>query len=191
MALVRTTHASPLGLLTIDASDDGVRGLWYDPATWPEVGEVPDPVGVHVDPGDHPVLATVTERLDAWFAGGLTDLEVPLDLQVRGFARDVLEAMSAIPFGQVRSYGDLATALGRDATSARAVGRACNANPVPILVPCHRVIAADGSLGGYGGGLEVKRWLLRHEGAGSAVPPGGWTTRAGRARAAVDDLRLF
>lgn len=191
MPLVRATHPSPLGPLTLDASDDGVRALHFDPATWPEAGPVPAPVGEVVDASAHPVLAALATQLDGWFAGERTRFDVPLDLRARGFAREVLVAMIAIPYGHVRSYGDLAATLGRDAGSARAVGRACNTNPAPILVPCHRVIASDGSLGGYAGGLAVKRWLLAHEGAGPAVPPGGWPTRAGRARAPDDAPRLF
>lgn len=191
MGLARTTLASPLGPLTVDASDAGVRALWFDPGTWPEAEPVPAPVGPVVDAGDHPVLAAIDEQLTAWFAGERTRFDVPLDLVARGFAHEVLVAMTAIPFGEVRSYGALAAELGRDAGSARAVGRACNTNPLPIVVPCHRVIASDGSLGGYAGGLEVKRWLLAHEGAGPAVPPGGWPTSAGRDRTVDDTPTLF
>jgi methylated-DNA-[protein]-cysteine S-methyltransferase len=163
VGLVRATHPSPLGPLTLDASDDGVRALWFDPATWREAAEVPAPVGAVVPASDHPVLRAVTRELDAWFAGELTRFDVPLDLRVSGFARDVLVAMIAIPHGQVRSYGALAAQLGRGAGSARAVGRACHRNPVPVVVPCHRVIASDGKLGGYGGGLELKARLLAME----------------------------
>ena len=191
MPLVRATHASPIGPLAIDASDDGVRALWFDPDRWPEVEPPPAPVGPVVAVDAHPVLAAVAGQLDAWFDGSTTRFDVPLDLRVRGFAREVLEAMIAIPFGRVRAYGDLAHALGRGPSSARAVGRACNTNPIPVVIPCHRVIAADGSLGGYAGGLDLKRWLLAHEGAGPAVPPGGWQTRAGRIRASDDTPRLF
>ena len=79
------------------------------------------------------------------------------------FMQQVWEAVSRIPFGETLSYGDLAALCGRPA-AARAVGTAMARNPLPILIPCHRVIASNGSLGGYGGGLDLKRWLLRHEG---------------------------
>lgn len=191
MPLVRASVASPIGPLVLDASDDGLRGVSFDPVTWPEAGPVPAASGALVDVGDHPVLAAAALQLDEWFAGTRTRFELPLDLQVRGFGREVLMAMSAIPHGHVRSYGELAHAIGRDAGSARAIGRACTSNPAPVVVPCHRVIASDGTLGGYGGGLALKRWLLGHEGYGPAVPPGGWQTRRGRDRAADEAPRLF
>lgn len=191
MALARTVLPSPLGPLTVDASDDGVRALRFDPGTWPEADAVPPPVGPVVDAVHHPVLRAAADQLDAWLAGDRDRFDLPLDLGVRGFAREVLLAMTEIPHGQVRSYGALAAALGRDAGSARAVGRACNTNPLPIIVPCHRVIASDGSLGGYAGGLDIKRWLLAHEGAGAALPHGGWQTRAGRDRTEPDTPTLF
>lgn len=189
--LARAHIPSPLGPLVADVTDAGLRALHFDPGTWPEAPDLPEPIGANVDPAGHPVLAALATQLDAWFAGKRHRFDLPLDLRVRPFAREVLVAMVAIPYGEVRSYADLALAIGRDAGSARAVGRACNTNPVPIVVPCHRVIASDGSLGGYAGGLEVKRWLLAHEGAGPAVPRGGWRTRAGRERAPDDVPRLF
>lgn len=191
MPLVRTSVSSPIGSLVLDASDDGLRGVHFDPVRWPEADPVPDSVGEVVDAAEHPVTAAVAEQLDDWFAGIQTRFDLPLDVGVRGFARQVLDAMAAIPHGQVRSYGDLAQALGRDAGSARAVGRACTSNPVPIVLPCHRVIASDGTLGGYAGGLDLKRWLLGHEGYGPAVPAGGWRTRRARDRAVDDSPRLF
>lgn len=191
MPLVRAHLASPIGPLVLDVSDDGVRALSFDPSTWPESDPVPPTAGEVVDVDAHGVLAEAATQLEEWFAGARTRFDLPLDLQVRGFARQVLTAMSEIPPGQVRSYGELATSMGRDAGSARAVGRACTSNPVPIIVPCHRVIASDGTLGGYAGGLALKRWLLGHEGHDAAVPPGGWQTRRGRDRTADEAPRLF
>lgn len=191
MPLVRASLESPIGPLVLDVSDDGVRALIFDPGTWPEADPVPPTAGEVVDVGAHEVLAAAATQLDEWFAGARTRFDLPLDLPVRGFARQVLTAMAEIPQGQVRSYGELAQSVGRDAGSARAVGRACTANPVPIIVPCHRVIASDGTLGGYAGGLELKRWLLGHEGHAAAVPPGGWQTRRDRDRTVDDAPRLF
>lgn len=89
--------------------------------------------------------------------------DLPLDLKGTGFQLEVWRALRAIPSGSTLTYQELARRLGRP-QAARAVGRACGANPLPLIVPCHRVIAADGSLGGYSSGLARKRWLLEHEG---------------------------
>jgi methylated-DNA-[protein]-cysteine S-methyltransferase len=102
--------------------------------------------------------------LGQYFEGGEIDLRLPLDLRGRGtFSRDVLRACAQIPYGQTRSYGELAVMAGKPA-AARAVGQVMARNPLPLFVPCHRVIGADGSLGGFGAGLEMKRRLLRLEG---------------------------
>lgn len=107
----------------------------------------------------------VGARLDAYFAGALDALDdLPADGGGTPFQRAVWAALRRIPPGRTTSYGALAASLGRPA-AVRAVGHANGANPVSLVVPCHRVIGADGALTGYGGGLERKRWLLRHEGA--------------------------
>jgi methylated-DNA-[protein]-cysteine S-methyltransferase len=101
-------------------------------------------------------------QLQAYFAGRLAVFDLPLDFGA-GFAEQVRRAMAAIPFGHTRTYGDLAREIG---APAQAIGQACGANPIPILIPCHRVLGAKG-LGGFSakGGVETKVWLLRHEGA--------------------------
>jgi methylated-DNA-[protein]-cysteine S-methyltransferase len=180
MALVRTVVESPLGALTLDASDDGLRGVRFDPGRWPAVGPAPETAAVTVPADEHPVLAAAARELAGYFAGTLHAFDLPLDLRVTRFQRDVLDAMAAIPYGQVWSYADLARRLGRDTGSARAIGRACNSNPVPIVLPCHRVVAADGSLGGYAAGLEAKRLLLGLERGEPAVPDGGWEPASAR-----------
>jgi len=112
----------------------------------------------------------VSSRLRAYFAGDLAALDdVAVDPGGTPFQQEVWSALRAIPRGTTRSYGDLAAQLGRPAAS-RAVGRANALNPVCIVVPCHRLIGADGSLTGYSGGLERKRWLLEHEGARLGPP---------------------
>jgi methylated-DNA-[protein]-cysteine S-methyltransferase len=123
-------------------------------------------------PADHPLQAPtgpfpqrVAERLKAYFKDPNTRFDLPLTPAATAFQQRVREAMLAIPVGQTRSYGDIARRLH---SAPRPVGGACRHNPVPIIVPCHRVLAAAG-LGGYGGetqgpGLDIKRWLLRHEG---------------------------
>ena len=109
-------------------------------------------------------LDEVRRELDEYFAGRRRDFELALDWQLTaGFVRAVLERTAAIPFGETRTYGEVATAAGSP-RAFRAAGRALGANPIPIVVPCHRVLRSGGALGGYGGGLDVKRELLTLEG---------------------------
>lgn len=103
-------------------------------------------------------------ELDEYFAGRRHDFDVPLDWSLsQGFRQRVLKAIASIPFGEVRTYRDMATAAG-NAAAVRAAGSACGSNPIPLIVPCHRVLRTGGGLGGYGGGLDVKRKLLQLEG---------------------------
>ncbi|HVI00310.1 MAG TPA: methylated-DNA--[protein]-cysteine S-methyltransferase, partial [Enhygromyxa sp.] len=111
----------------------------------------------------HSILRKAAVQLEQWFAGERQAFDLPLAAAGTGFQRTVWSALQAIPFGQTRSYGQLAIDLGRPQAS-RAVGAANGRNPIPIVVPCHRVIGQDGSLTGYAGGLAAKRWLLAHEG---------------------------
>jgi len=111
-----------------------------------------------------PLLAKARDQLEEYFAGRRTRFDLPLDPPGTPFQRRVWQALAAIPFGQTRSYGDLAAELG---TAPRALGGACGRNPIPVVIPCHRVLAADGRLGGYSGldGIDTKRFLLQLEGA--------------------------
>ena len=104
----------------------------------------------------------VVEQLEAYFAGERSDFELELDLAGSGFQRRVWQALLTIPYGETRSYGQIAEQIGASG-AARAVGLANGRNPIAIIVPCHRVIGASGSLTGYGGGLNRKRWLLDME----------------------------
>ena len=104
------------------------------------------------------------KQLDAYFAGQLRQFTVPLDLRGTPFQRQVWDILQMIPWGETRSYGQIAAALGRP-KAARAVGRAVGTNPVSIMVPCHRIIGSNGMLTGYGGGLDRKAALLKREGA--------------------------
>lgn len=114
-------------------------------------------------PPDH--VARTLEALQAYFAGDLTTFDVPLDLHhVTPFQRRVYERLKEIPYGHVVTYGEVARDIGEGPGAARAVGQAVGANPVAIVIPCHRVVASDGSLAGYGGGLPRKATLLRLEG---------------------------
>lgn len=149
------THAvipSPIGPLTALRDDGPLVGVLFDDPDRP-----PDPA--LLGRRDDAAFADVADQLAEYFAGERTTFE--LDLRIVGdpFRRAVWHQMTLIPYGETRSYGDLARALG-DRTLAQAVGAACGRNPLPVVVPCHRVVGADGSLVGFGGGLPRKRFLL-------------------------------
>lgn len=112
---------------------------------------------------DRAAYAPVCAALDGYFAGRLKHFSLPYRLHGSPFQMAVWEELAKIPYGELRSYGDIARAVG-DAGAARAVGMANHVNPLPIIIPCHRVIGADGSLVGFGGGMKIKTWLLEHEG---------------------------
>ena len=154
-------HESPVGALTLIASDRGLRAV-----LWPDDQRVE--VETEPVPGaDHPVLSTAARQLDEYFAGDRLTFDVPLDLRGTDFQVEVWEALADVPFGQTSTYGQQAERIGRP-TAVRAVGAANGQNPVSIVLPCHRVIGKDGSLTGFAGGLEVKRYLLDHEQAVAA-----------------------
>ncbi|SEC77688.1 methylated-DNA-[protein]-cysteine S-methyltransferase [Streptomyces sp. 2231.1] len=121
--------------------------------------------GEPVEDPDSPLLAEAIRQLRAYFAGDLLDFDLPLDWSlISGFNRQVLrELASGVPYGAVVGYGDLAARVGQPG-GAQAVGAAMGANPLPLVVPCHRVVESDGGIGGFGGGLETKRKLLALEG---------------------------
>jgi methylated-DNA-[protein]-cysteine S-methyltransferase len=116
----------------------------------------------HVGAGPCPVLDEAARELDAYFAGELRAFKVALDLVGTEFQLAAWYVLAEIPYGATTTYGEQARRIGRP-TAARAVGAANGRNPVPIVLPCHRVVGANGSLVGFGGGLELKSWLLRHE----------------------------
>ena len=149
------TVDTPTGPVVITARDDAIVG-----ATWAPPGTDTTPANEI----DHPLLARAAAQLGEYFAGDRRDFDLPLDPPGSDLQRAVCRAMLAIPFGETRTYGDLARALG---VAAQPVGQACGGNPIPILIPCHRVVAAGGKLGGFSGGrgTETKLALLRHEGA--------------------------
>jgi methylated-DNA-[protein]-cysteine S-methyltransferase len=142
---------SPIGQLLLVGDEHGLQQLHMSPyRIEPEWHNEPEP------------FAKATEQLEQYFAGERSDFELELDMRGTNFQQAVWSALLTIPYGETRSYGEIATQIGRP-DRARAVGAANGSNPVSIIVPCHRVIGADGSLTGYGGGLERKRWLLDHE----------------------------
>jgi len=150
-----TVVDSPVGPLTLVDQDGAVAALWMA-----EQRHRPDPA---LDGGrDDTVLPELREQLEAYWAGDLREFTVPLRLEGTDFQRKVWQALQGIPYGETWSYGKLAAELGAPGAS-RAVGLANGRNPIGIVIPCHRVVGANGSLTGYGGGLERKRWLLDHE----------------------------
>ena len=118
---------------------------------------------------DDDLFAEIHQQLAAYFAGELKQFDLPLHLSGTSFQNAVWTALQAIPFGETTSYGAIAAGIGRP-TASRAVGGANGANPIPIIIPCHRVIGSDRSLTGFGGGVETKEFLLRHEGAMDTQP---------------------
>ncbi|MGC5360382.1 methylated-DNA--[protein]-cysteine S-methyltransferase [Streptomyces sp. DT24] len=150
-----TVADSPYGPLTLVATGDALSGLYMtDQRHRPAQENFGAP-----DPGP---FAEAIRQLDAYFEGELRDFDLPLRLDGTPFQRSVWDQLTRIPYGETRSYGELAEHLGKPGAS-RAVGLANGKNPVGIIVPCHRVIGASGSLTGYGGGLERKQRLLAFE----------------------------
>jgi methylated-DNA-[protein]-cysteine S-methyltransferase len=154
---VRCRYASPLGPMTLAATDKGLAGVWFDGQK-----HMPDARGWPEQP-DHPVLQQAGRELAQYFAGERQQFDVPLDTS-RGtqFQQQVWRGLLEIPAGQTISYGTLGARIGR-AAAVRAVGAAVGRNPISIIVPCHRVLGANGSLTGYAGGLERKTALLQLE----------------------------
>jgi methylated-DNA-[protein]-cysteine S-methyltransferase len=155
-----TTYNSPLGPLTLIGGDRGLSAVRF-------------PGGALGDEARRRPQAfqAAVSQLDDYFAGDRREFELELDLAGTPFQLRVWEALRAIPYGTTISYGELASTIARP-DRVRAVGSAVGRTPIPIIVPCHRVIGADGSLTGYGGGLDRKRALLELEGAGWGAPRG-------------------
>ena len=164
--VAQATIETPIGPLTALATNEGLAGLWFD-AQKHHPGDLDAPVDAK-----HAHIVAAKRWLDAYWAGrDPSPRDVTLDLHGTLFQRAVWKALLGIPLGHTKTYGEIALQLGNDAvprndrgTAPRAVGAAVGRNPVSILVPCHRVIGANGSLTGYAGGLPRKEKLLQHEG---------------------------
>lgn len=155
-------HDSPVGTLLVAATGAGVCRISYVFDDAPE--ELARDFGVRVLRTSRPVDA-VRRQLDEYFEHGRRDFDLELDLRAAApFHREVLTELARVPYGQTTTYGALAAKVGRP-RAARAVGLAMNRNPIPIVLPCHRVVGSNGSLTGYAGGLDKKELLLRLEGA--------------------------
>ncbi len=158
MSYAFTILNSPVGALKLVATDHGLAAvLWEDDdpkrVRLGEMSEVPR----------HPVLCQTRQQLDDYFAGRRMVFTVPLDMRGTTFQKAVWASLLCIPFGETRTYAQIAEDLDNPA-AVRAVGAANGRNPVSIIAPCHRVLGSDGSLTGFAGGLQAKAWLLAHEG---------------------------
>jgi methylated-DNA-[protein]-cysteine S-methyltransferase len=151
------TMPSPVGALTLVASDAGLTAiLWENDRP----GRVK--LGAMEEAPEHPVLAEAERQIQEYFAGERTSFSVPLDFRGTDFQKSVWAALLTIPFGETRSYGEIARQIGRPGAS-RAVGAANGRNPLSIIAPCHRVIGTNGALTGFAGGLAAKEALLGME----------------------------
>ncbi len=151
----RGTVETPVGSLTIVAGESGLAAVLFGSETGP--AEEP-----------HPVIAAAARQLREYFGGERREFDLPLELSGTPFQRRAWLALADVPYGTTRSYGEQARRIGAPG-AARAVGAANGRNPLPIVLPCHRLLGADGSLTGYGGGLEIKRALLDLEARVRAV----------------------
>lgn len=157
-----TVVPSPVDDLLLSASDGALVGVWFSPHKGKSQSGFVERMaarGGHRD-DDEPVLAETARQLGEYFAGVRRSFELPLAPVGTPFQLQVWGALRTIPYGETWSYGELARVIGKGPTSSRAVGLANGANPLSIVVPCHRVIGADGGLTGFGGGVERKRILL-------------------------------
>ena len=152
MNIVQTLK-TPIGELTLTATDTSLTGVYF-----------PGRAKVRGRAGNNAILEQAAHQLGEYFARERTSFDLPLDAEGTEFERRVWALLREIPYGSTTSYGALARQLG-EPKDARAVGAANGKNPIPIIVPCHRVIGANGDLTGFGGGIDRKRWLLEHEGA--------------------------
>ncbi len=147
---------SPLGIITLQANELGLSGVWFETQTT-------QPAELGIADASNPIIQLATAALSDYFAGNTPIHSVPIHAHGTDFQQQVWRALTTIPCGQTWSYQELANAIGNP-KAVRAVGLANGKNPVSILVPCHRVIGKNGKLTGYAGGVERKVWLLRHEG---------------------------
>lgn len=172
MSLAVNRVDSPLGPLLIAADDEAIRLIEFasEERSERQLARVSEQIGQAAIERDSPLLARLVEELDAYFAGSLTQFTVPWRTCGTAFQQRVWRELAKVPCGQTRSYAAMARAIGQP-KAVRAVGTANGANPISIVLPCHRIVRSGGALGGYGGGLDRKRWLLDHERAHAAQKP--------------------
>jgi methylated-DNA-[protein]-cysteine S-methyltransferase len=158
------TIETPVGALELGATDDALTSIRF-------AGDAPVDRG---DLDDNPILQRAADQLAAYFAGERTDFDLPLEPGGTSFQRRVWTALAEIPYAETWSYGDLARHIGAPVSASRAVGAANGQNPLPIVVPCHRVVGANGKLVGFGGGIERKQLLLELEAKVKGAQCGLW-----------------
>lgn len=151
--MISTTYKSPIGTLTLVSDGKALTHLEFENNKYP---------APKFPRGDDKVLQKARKELDDYFAGKLKSFTVPVRPEGTEFQKRAWEALQKIPYGATRSYGQQASAIGRP-KAVRAIGAANGRNPIPIIIPCHRVIGADGSLTGFGGGVPTKQFLLELE----------------------------
>ena len=153
-----TTFNSRVGELTLVATDEGLRAV-----KWPveRTGRLPLPEAM-ISSSDHPVLEAARLQLEEYFRGERTEFDLPLDLRGTDFQKSAWMALASIPYGETATYGEQAARIDRPG-AVRAIGAANGINPISIVLPCHRVIGANGDLTGFAGGIETKRDLLAFE----------------------------
>jgi AraC family transcriptional regulator of adaptative response/methylated-DNA-[protein]-cysteine methyltransferase len=163
-ALAAERLETPLGLMTAVADEEYLLALEFEDrgTRRGDIDRLLARTGCGLRPGSTGPIESIRRELAEYFAGVRSAFETPVSPLGTPFEQSVWQTVRAVPYGETRSYRDLAVTLGRPAAT-RAVGRANGANPVPIVVPCHRIIGSDGSLCGYGGQMWRKRWLLEHE----------------------------
>ena len=156
--MFRGTVKAPFGILTVVASDKGVRFCMFAQDAHPKSFE-----GLVIkDDANHPMVKEALTQLREYFAGTRKKFDLKLDLQGTEFQVAAWKSLAKLPYGKTASYAQQAASIGRP-KAVRAIGGANGRNPVAVILPCHRIIGADGSLTGFGGGLPVKVWLLEHE----------------------------
>jgi len=161
MTLHQQQLDTPIGVLTLVASDVGLSMILFENEDPADIDAAPD----HSDP----VLRAAAAQLAEYFAGERREFDLPLDLEGTDFQKEAWLALADVPYGETTSYGEQARAIGRPG-AFRAVGAANGKNPVPIVLPCHRIVGADGSLTGFSGGLDIKQQLLVHEQKQQSLP---------------------
>lgn len=152
------SFTAPFGVLNVVASDLGVRYVMFENDAHPKSL---DGLNLQHDTS-HAVMRETWSQLNEYFSGKRREFDVPIDLRGTDFQVAAWKSLARIPFGRTWSYGEQAASIGRP-TAVRAIGGANGRNPIAVVLPCHRVIGANGSLTGFGGGIEVKKWLLNHE----------------------------
>ena len=154
-------YDSPLGRMLASSDDEGLTGLWFI-----DQKHYADKLSAEKEERLTPAIRLASAWLDMYFSGLVPDITVPLNPRGTGFQKSVWNALCSIPYGKTASYGSIAASLG---SSARAVGSAVGRNPISLIIPCHRVIGADGSITGYAGGIGRKMMLLKAESGSGPV----------------------